>query len=470
MAATQPVVKTIAVIGAGPSGIAAAKYLVSERTFSKLTVFEQRSNAGGIWNTDSRSSPADSMAFPSPIYHDMESNIPSEIMQYCNRPFPDSDPLLPDAGLVLEYLRDYASEVLPHVHMRFGHRVVAVTPAVTNECTHWTMVVEDVNTGSIIRESYDAVVVANGRYNKPYMPDVHGLDNWKQSYPDSVMHSKFYRDAKMFKDKKVVIVGFSSSGVDIANAIEPVCSKPLLISQNSTNGLSPGSKGFQEGKTMLPGIIEFDSRRKAIRFADGREETEVDYIIFCTGYDYDYPFLSSLPGFEKGNGDGNIRTYQHIFHVDYPTLAFIMLPLRAVAFPFAETQSAVVARVWSGRLQLPVHREMQNWIEKNMQERGRGKRFHMLSWPADAEYMNAMYSWCQQARAEKCGGYLAPPFWGEKEKWLRRTLHEIRRATEAQGEARFLIKTVAQAGFHFSEEEHKVDAAMVTPPSWIKDE
>ncbi|KAM3452360.1 hypothetical protein NHJ13051_008005 [Beauveria bassiana] len=74
--------KTIAVMGAGPSGIAAAKRLLYEDPTSEIVIFEQRSNVGGIWNTDATSPPNDVAAVPSPIYPSMESNISSEIMQF----------------------------------------------------------------------------------------------------------------------------------------------------------------------------------------------------------------------------------------------------------------------------------------------------------------------------------------------------------------------------------------------------
>lgn len=204
---------------------------------------------------------------------------------------------------------------------------------------------------------------------------------------------------------------------------------------------------------MLPEIIEFRFGSRSVIFANGKEESEVDYVIFCTGYDYDYPFLSSLSGFQGDDADGNTNTYQHIFHVDFPSLAFVMLPLRVVAFPFAETQSAVIARVWSGRLSLPTVQAMVDWVKQNKERRGSGKAFHKLSYPADAQYMTDMYHWCQHAKDEESGMYLAPPVWGEREKWLRRMLHDIRRATEARGEERFAVKTVADAGFCFGKDE-----------------
>lgn len=177
----------------------------------------------------------------------------------------------------------------------------------------------------------------------------------------------------------------------------------------------------------------------------------MDCIVFCTGYDYENTFLSGVRGFGPGRADGNTLTYQHIFHVDHPSLAVVMLPLRVVAFPFAETQAAVIARVWSGRLCLPPHEEMASWVETNKKIRGEVKGFHKLSYPADAEYPNEMYRWCMSAEGET-ESHIQPPFWGPREKWLRRTPHDIRRATEARGEDRFMVKSVMDAVFEFPDE------------------
>jgi cation diffusion facilitator CzcD-associated flavoprotein CzcO len=89
-----------------------------EKHFSSIAVFEQRSAAGGIWNTDSASPAADISAFPSPIYDNLESNIPSVTMQYFNSPFPEDCPLLPNADAVLKYLREHAADIIDLVAFR----------------------------------------------------------------------------------------------------------------------------------------------------------------------------------------------------------------------------------------------------------------------------------------------------------------------------------------------------------------
>jgi hypothetical protein len=256
-------------------------------------------------------------------------------------------------------------------------------------------------------------------------------------------------------------VGYSSSGVDIARQIESRCKEPLLIPQKSAAGLSPGSLGFAEGKAMLLSIISFDKENQSVMFANGKEEKNVDKVVFCTGYNFEYPFLSGLPEFEGGKGDGNTETYQHVFYTPNPTLAFVLLPLRVVAFPFAESQAAAIARVWSGRLHLPSDSEMNDWVQQNRKRRGSGKGYHKLSYPADADYMNEMHDWCGMAQGESEGNGMPAPFWGNMDRWLRKNVHDIRRATEDKGEGRFDVKRVEDVGFLF---ENGKDGVGRTPP------
>ncbi len=43
-------VKRIAIVGAGPTGLAAAKYLVAENAFDTIDIYEQQGEVGGVWN------------------------------------------------------------------------------------------------------------------------------------------------------------------------------------------------------------------------------------------------------------------------------------------------------------------------------------------------------------------------------------------------------------------------------------
>jgi cation diffusion facilitator CzcD-associated flavoprotein CzcO len=50
-------------------------------------------------------------------------------------------------------------------------------------------------------EWFDAVVVASGHYSVPYVPKIEGLEEFENSRPGSVLHSKYFRGKDQFKGK-----------------------------------------------------------------------------------------------------------------------------------------------------------------------------------------------------------------------------------------------------------------------------
>jgi cation diffusion facilitator CzcD-associated flavoprotein CzcO len=51
------------------------------------------------------------------------------------------------------------------------------------------------------REYFDAVVIANGHYSIPYIPDIKGLAEFENNYPGSVIHTKAFRGRDPYRGK-----------------------------------------------------------------------------------------------------------------------------------------------------------------------------------------------------------------------------------------------------------------------------
>ena len=79
----------------------------------------------------------------------------------------------------------------------------------------WTVHIE--NNNNINKEQFDSIIVCNGHYTKPYIPNFMGLDKFKKT----MIHSRYYREPRhdIFDNKCVVIVGYRSSGLDLATEI-----------------------------------------------------------------------------------------------------------------------------------------------------------------------------------------------------------------------------------------------------------
>ncbi|KGO63980.1 hypothetical protein PITC_013480 [Penicillium italicum] len=477
-------IRRVAVIGAGPSGLAAVKYLLAEKCFDRIEVFEQRSSVGGVWNYTPTSSkkglsttvpqltPQEPVekpvwidhtegreaTFVSPLYDRLETNIPKELMRYSDQAFPLESQLFPKHWTVKQYLEEYAKDVKSLI--QFETQVLDVRLEDETLST-WSLTTKNLSTGIDTTHTYDAVVVSSGHFTVPYIPDIEGIQAWDASHRGVISHSKFYNSPEPFQGKKVVVVGSSASGLDIGAQINEVSQGKLLVSQRSESYLAPPPNG---DKIVYPEIVEFlppTIYDRGIKFADGHIEEQVDAIVFCTGYFYSYPFLSSLNPPAVTHGWRTMNVYQQLFYIDHPTLVFPVLSQRVIPFSMAENHAAVFSRVWSARLTLPSKDEMKAWEDSEIEAKGDGKEFHLLPFPMDADYLNFLYDWAEKAEprpglSNNGQGKLGTR-WGEEQRWMRAHFPDIRRAFVERGDQRSEIKNLAELGFSFEEWKKQQD-------------
>ena len=85
--------KHVCVIGAGVSGLAAAKAFSSRG--HRVTIVERSCDLGGVWE-------------PARSYPDVQTQSPKELYRYTDRAMPDAYPEWPTGPQVHAYLADYA--------------------------------------------------------------------------------------------------------------------------------------------------------------------------------------------------------------------------------------------------------------------------------------------------------------------------------------------------------------------------
>jgi hypothetical protein len=394
--------------------------------------------------------------FLSPIYEHLETNIPKPLMGFSDKPFAQDLQLFPTHRNVQQYLEEYAEDIRSLI--RFQTQVVDVRfhqePSLEDGSVKelWSVTTVHLPSGKTCTDIYGAVVVASGHFSTPYVPDIPGVHDWSLKYPGSISHSKYYRVPTSFTGKKIIVVGNSASGLDISSQLSSICRPPILLSLKSESFLAGG---FAENSNIesVPQICRFDSDSQTIRFSNGRTETNVDSIIFCTGYLYTMPFLKSLEPNPIGNGTRVGHTYLHLFYAPHPTLSFLVLPQKIIPFPLSQAQAAVLARVYSGRLGLPSKTEMETWEEETIAESGDEGGFHTLKFPKDAEYLNFLCDWAGRAARrndlEQNGSGKLPKRWGEWEYWARERFPQIRKAFVQRGKERKHITSLKELGLDF---------------------
>ncbi|KAK6498659.1 hypothetical protein TWF481_011237 [Arthrobotrys musiformis] len=467
-----PKIRKVAVLGGGPSGVVAAKCLLSEGLTP--VVFEQRPSFGGVWNytpetksrldhipqedpnlddepvPDSRGS--GKPVFMSPIYNELETNIPKNLMVFNKTPFNEELQLFPGHEDTKLYIQEFSKGL--ERYTEFNRRVLKL---VRQDGLKWEVETQDVISTKTEKSVFDAVVITTGHYNVPYIPPINGIEEFERDHPGAILHSKYFRVADGYTGKKVIVVGNSASGIDIAAQISEVSQVPLLQSCRSRGAYKDFPLLNPEKIKIVPTIEKFVPEDRTVIFSDGTVEKHIDVILFCTGYLHSLPFLeeSTKPS-EQMVTDGFYihRLYQHLFYIPRPTLSIVGLPTKVIPFPFVETQAAAVAGVYSGRLDLPSEESMDAWEKELLRQRPGDRHFHFLSFPQDADYMDRLNEWSQEKPSDTKALY-QPTQWGEKERWIRQNTPKIKAAfLVAKSEGR-IVKTMEELGFHFEGDEDK---------------
>ncbi|KAJ4302253.1 hypothetical protein N0V88_002390 [Collariella sp. IMI 366227] len=438
-------VHRIAIIGAGPCGLAAAKYLLAQNTFENVNIFEQQAEVGGVWYYSPK--PSDTLHVPS-------------LTPLCppDPPLAEDTLIFPSREDIQDYVVEYSKDIR-HL-IQFSTRVEDVRLRQVDGKDQWDVDTLCLRTGKKTSATYDAVVVSSGQYTAVYIPDAKNIEQFHKAHPGAISHSKHYRNPEPFTNKKVVVVGNAASGLDIAAQISPVCKKPLLLSVRTP---TPPAHLAYSGAEEVPVIEEFLVEERGIRFADGRVEKDIDFVIYATGYLFAFPFLQSLKPPVMTDGRRVPGLYQHLFHIEHPTMVFTRLPFKVVPFPLSESQAAVFSRVWANLLPLPPAEEMRKWEEEEMERQG--SKYHVWVDGRDSKYINSVHAWIKGSGTPG----KEPPYWSPELVWQRTIYGKAKLAFELTGrKARSLEELVQHFATPINRAKNPQHNILGTLPSQIK--
>ena len=199
-------------IGAGSSGIAAAKAL-HERGIP-FDCFEKSDRVGGNWVFANKNG-------MSAAYRDLFINTSRDRMAYADLPMPETYPDFPHHTQIAAYFDDYVD------HFGFRDRIIfetGVEHAARRDDGAWRFV----STTGETRE-YDALLVANGHHWNPRWPEpaFPGSD----TFAGEQMHAHSYIDNSIFAGKRVVVLGMGNSAMDIAVESSYVAERTYLAAR-----------------------------------------------------------------------------------------------------------------------------------------------------------------------------------------------------------------------------------------------
>ncbi|MDD2705359.1 MAG: NAD(P)/FAD-dependent oxidoreductase [Acidocella sp.] len=354
----------IAIIGAGPSGLAQLRAFESaERQgieIPEVVCFEKQEDWGGMWNYTWRTG-LDEYGEPvhASMYRYLWSNGPKEALEFADYSFEEHFgrpiPSYPPREVLWDYIVGRVKKGNLRRFIRFRAPVRDVT--YDDATGKFTVTVRDLEKDHVYSEVFDYVVVASGHFSTPNVPDFPGLSK----FPGRVLHAHDFRDAREFTGKRVLCVGSSYSSEDIGTQSYKYGAKEIIFSYRS----KPMGFAFPEAFSEVPLLLKVEGNTAF--FKDGTTR-EVDVIVLCTGYQHYFPFLPDELRLKTNNRLWPLGLYKGVVWEKNPKLMYLGMQDQYYTFNMFDAQAWFARDVMLGKVNLPSYEEMHAdslaWREK----------------------------------------------------------------------------------------------------------
>ena len=215
MADQQVLQRRIVIIGAGIGGICAAIRL-SGAGYRDIVVLDRADRIGGTWRDNSY--PGSGCDVPSHLYSFSFARNPGWSRKFVEQPE------------ILEYLEHCVDRFRIRPMLRLGTPVTGATFDAGRGV--WQIRIESAD-GAAELEA-DVLIAATGQLNRPFVPDLAGLD----SFTGPVFHSARWQHDTDLVGRDVAVIGNGASAVQFVPRIAPLA-RSVTVYQRSANWILP---------------------------------------------------------------------------------------------------------------------------------------------------------------------------------------------------------------------------------------
>jgi trimethylamine monooxygenase len=350
----------IAIIGAGPSGLAQLRAFQAARQkgaeIPEIVCFEKQKDWGGMWNYTWRTG-VDENGEPvhGSMYRYLWSNGPKECLEFADYSFDEhfKRPIssYPPREVLWDYIQGRVKKAGVRHYIRFNTAVKSV--AFDDETRKFTLTAMDYTADRLTSDEFDHVIVATGHFSTPYMPEFPGFDR----FPGRILHA----DATEFKGKHVLLIGSSYSAEDIGSQCYKYGAKSITTSYRT----KPMGYAWPESWEEKPLLASIDGN--IAHFKDGTSRY-VDAIILCTGYRHDFPFLSDDLRLKTSNRLWPLNLYEGVVFTPNPQLFYLGMQDLWYSFNLFDAQAWLTRDMIMDRIALPSTGDMErannHWRQK----------------------------------------------------------------------------------------------------------
>ncbi|EDZ47852.1 flavin-containing monooxygenase [Rhodobacterales bacterium Y4I] len=345
--------KRIAIIGAGPSGLAQLRAFQSAANkgeeIPEIVCFEKQDDWGGLWNYTWRTG-LDENGEPvhCSMYRYLWSNGPKEGLEFADYSFEEhfgkQIASYPPRAVLFDYIEGRVKKAGVRKWIRFNSPIRWVD--YNEDKGNFTVTVHDHAKDSTYKEDFDHVICASGHFSTPNVPFYPGFD----TFNGRVLHAHDFRDAREFKDKDILILGASYSAEDIGSQ----CWKYGCKSVTSSYRSAPMGFKWPDNWEEKPALESVSGNTAT--FVDGTQK-QVDAIILCTGYKHFFNFLPDDLRLKTANRLAAADLYKGVAYVHNPKMFYLGMQDQWFTFNMFDAQAWWVRDAIMGKIEIPADKE-----------------------------------------------------------------------------------------------------------------
>ncbi len=207
---------TVLVVGGGQAGLSLAARLVHLGV--DTLVIDRLPRVGDCWRTR---------------YHSLALHNPTDYNHLPYMPFPPNWPVYLSKDMVADWFEAYAWAQ----EINFWTSTELASGSYDQASGRWSAVVRNTASGAEHTLHPKHLVFANGLVGFPHIPELPGLDEFRD-FKGEVMHTTAFTHGAQWRGKKALVLGTGTSAHDVAQELHSYGAGTTLIQRGSTMVLS----------------------------------------------------------------------------------------------------------------------------------------------------------------------------------------------------------------------------------------
>ncbi|MEO0773715.1 MAG: NAD(P)/FAD-dependent oxidoreductase, partial [Pseudomonadota bacterium] len=251
--------KRVAVIGAGPSGLAQLRAFQSAKNngedIPEVVCYEKQDDWGGLWKYTWRTGvEASGEPCHGSMYRYLWSNGPKEGLEFADYTFEEhfgkAIASYPPRAVLFDYIEGRVKKAGVRDWIRFNHAVRDIR--YDDASGMFTVTARDGVADAESTEEFDHVVVCTGHFSSPNVPYYPGFE----AFNGRILHAHDFRDAREFEGKDILILGTSYSAEDIGSQCWKYGAKSITVAHRT----APMGYDWPENWQEVPALVKVDGK------------------------------------------------------------------------------------------------------------------------------------------------------------------------------------------------------------------